>query len=113
MLFVVFAAGCSVWRPLPGGALAHPVSESLGQTRVILRDGTEFELEDTMITRDSIIGFGGESRTRFAVARREVASVDARQIDATKTFAAGGFTMLSILAAWIVAVVISLSGEAT
>lgn len=113
MLLVVFAAGCSIWRPLPGGALAHPVSESLGQTRVILRNGTEFELEHTMISRDSIIGFGGETRARFAVARREVASVDARQIDAPKTFAAGGFTMLSILAAWIVAVVISLSGEAT
>ena len=89
------------------------MSESLGQTRVVLRDRTEFELQDTMISRDSIIGFGGETRARFAVARREVARVDARQIDAPKTFAAGGFTMFSILALWIAAMIVALSGEAT
>jgi len=113
MLLVVFAAGCSVWRPLPGGALAHPVSESLHQARVVLHDGTELQLEDAMITRDSIIGFGGEGRARLAVARGDAASVEARQPDGTRTFVAGGVTALSILALLFAAAIAALSTEGT
>jgi hypothetical protein len=113
MLVVALTASCAVWQPLPGAGLARPANERLGHARVSLRDGTEIELEATMITRDSIIGFGGESHTRLAIARGDVVTVDARQPDAPKTFIAGGITMLSLIAAWVVAVVISYSGEVT
>lgn len=113
MLAVVFIAGCSVWRPLPGAGLDRPRNEWLDEARVFLRDGTELELEHATITRDSIIGLGGERRARFAVARRDVARLEARQPDTRKTFVAGGLTALSMLAVWVVAVIVALSGEAT
>jgi len=113
MLLVLLATGCSVWRPLPGAGLAYPASQSLHQARVVLHDGTELQLEDAMITRDSIIGFGGEGRARLAVAREGVARVDARQPDATKTFVAGGFMALSLVALFIAAAVAAMSTEGT
>jgi len=78
-----------------------------------MRDGTRLELDDATITPDSIAGFGGESRTRLAIARRDVAIVEARQPDASKTFFAGGLTSLSLAVLWIAAVVVAISSEGT
>jgi len=112
-VMVLFTAGCSVWRPLPGAGLATPRSERLEHARIAMRYGTLLELDDARITPDSIIGFGGESRARFAVERREVVSVDARQPDAPKTFLAGAFAGLSLLALWVAALIAAYSNEAT
>jgi hypothetical protein len=89
MLTVAVVAGCAVWRPLPGAGFARSAGERLAHVRVSLRDGTELELDDASVTPDSIVGYGGETRTRFAVARREVVGVEGRETDGARTFAVG------------------------
>jgi hypothetical protein len=114
MMLILFAPGCAVWRPLPGGGLAHPGSEQLHAIKLSLRDGTILELDDATVSRDSITGImKGEGERRFAVARREVAGVDALRPDGAKSFAAGGLTALSILVALYITVVIAMSQEGT
>ena len=113
LLAVVFIAGCATWRPLPGAGFAGASREHLDQARVVLRDGTNSELEDVTISHDSIIGFYSGSLSRFAVARREVARVDAWQPDGGKSFAAGALLTASVLAAFFVTAIILLSREAT
>ena len=107
ILLLQLAASCSVWRPLPGADLSRVGSERLGQAMVTLRDGTELDLDDATIDRDSIIGFGGDSRTRLAVARSEVTGVDTRQTNGLAWFLAGGFTPVVLLAALVVTYVAS------
>ena len=113
LLAVVLVAGCATWRPLPGAGFAGAASEHLDDARVALRDGTNAELEDVTVSRDSIIGFYSGSLSRFAVARREVARVDAWQPDGGKSFAAGALLTASVLAAFFVTAIILLSREAT
>lgn len=113
MLAVAFVAGCATWRPLPGAGFAGAASDHLDDARVVLRDGTRSELEHVTISRDSIIGVYRDTRSRFAVARRDVTRVDAWQPDASKSFAAGALITASVLAAYIVTVIILLSREGT
>jgi len=111
-LLILFAVGCTVWRPLPGGGLTHPGSQQLHDVRLSLLDGTILELDDATISRDSVTGImKGEGDRRFAVARREVAGVEALQPDGAKSFAAGGLTVLSILVALYITVAIAMSYE--
>jgi hypothetical protein len=88
-ILLQLAVSCSAWRPLPGVGLARPEGEQLGHARVLLHDGTELDLEDATIRPDSIIGRGGTTLARTAVARREVARVDTRRTDGTTTYFAG------------------------
>ena len=113
LVVVLLTSGCSIWRPLPGGGLAGPRSERLAHARIAMRDGTRLELDDATITPDSITGLGGESRTRLAVARREVASLDARQPDNSKTFRAGALTAISMMVLYVGAVILAMAGERT
>src|SRR5258705_198665 len=86
ILFLQLAASCSAWHPIPGADLARVGSERLGHANVFLRDGTELDLDDATISSDSIIGFGGDTRARLAVARSDVAGIDMLSTDVTKTF---------------------------
>jgi len=113
LLAVMFTAGCAIWRPLPGAGFAAPASEQLDHARVVLRDGTTTEIDDAVISRDSIIGFHSDSRKRFAAARIEVTRVEAWQPDAPKSFVAGALITCSVLAAYIVSIIILLSREGT
>jgi hypothetical protein len=110
MLVVLLTAGCSAWRPLPGAGLARVDGQRLGHAKVFLRDGTELELENSTIRSDSIIGFGGDTRTRFAVVRREVARVDARLPDAPKTFLVGAMVTVSLTFLYVATVVALMYG---
>jgi hypothetical protein len=100
MLVVLLTAGCAVWRPLPGAGFARSAGERLAHARVSLRDGTELLLDDASVTPDSIVGFGGETRTRFAVARREVVGVEGRETDGARTFAVGA--LVPVVASFLV-----------
>jgi hypothetical protein len=113
LLAVVFVAGCAIWRPLPGAGFAAARSDHLDHARVVLRDGSRTELEDVTINRDSIIGFHSDSATRFAVARSEVTRVDAWQPDGAKSFAAGALITASVLAVYVMTLIILLSREGT
>jgi hypothetical protein len=113
ILLLPLAASCSAWRPLPGAGFARAGSERLGRAKVSLRDGTELELYDATIGPDSIIGFGGETRTRFAVARREAARVDARQPDGPKTFLAGAVVPFALAVLFVATFVALYSTEGT
>ena len=105
LVLLFLATGCSVWRPLPGAGLAHPESERLGHAKVFLRDGTQLELADATIRLDSIIGFGGDTRARWAVARTEVVGVDASQSDAQRTFVLGALVTVSLTFVYVATVV--------
>lgn len=94
---LLLATACTQWHPLPGANLGQVTSDELGHARLSLRDGTELELRDAIVNRDSIVGFGGESQRRFAVARTEVTRVESRQADGTATFLVGGLTPLLAL----------------
>jgi hypothetical protein len=111
MLGVLLTAACSAWRPLPGAGRAHAESERLGRAKVFLRDGTELDLENATIGADSIIGFGGDTRVRLAVARSEVARVDAPQPDAMKTFLAGGLVTVSLAFLYVATILALLYGS--
>jgi hypothetical protein len=95
--FLLLATACTQWHPLPGANLAQVTSDELGHAKLFLRDGTEIELRDAIVDRDSIVGFGGETRSRFAIARTEVTRVESRQADGTATFLVGGLTPLLAL----------------
>jgi hypothetical protein len=101
MLVVVLTSGCAVWRPLPGAGFARSAGERLPHARLSLRDGTELELDDASVTPDSIVGYGGETHTRFAVARREVVGVEGRETDGARTFVVGA---LAPIVAWFLVV---------
>jgi hypothetical protein len=83
------AASCSTLRPIPGAGLGRAEGEWLGDARVVLRDGTELELEEATIRHDSIAGLGGLTSTRFAVARNDVVRVETRRSANTTTFLLG------------------------
>ena len=96
-LAVLLTAGCSLWRPLPGANLSHAGSERLGHAKVFMRDGTELDLEQATISPDSISGLAGDTRSRMAVARTEVVSVDTRQTNGPATFLVGGLIPFAFL----------------
>jgi hypothetical protein len=98
IVLLSFAASCSTWRPQPGVGLARPESEPLGHARVFLRDSTMLDLEDATISSDSVVGFGGATHTRFALARSGVASVEIRRTDSALTFIAGVLASVLLLA---------------
>jgi hypothetical protein len=104
MLVVLLTAGCSAWRPLPGAGLARVDGQRLGHAKVFLRDGTELELDDATISPDSIIGLGGVTHTRLAVARSDVAGVDMRRADIAKTFIVGVLAPVALAFLYAVAV---------
>ena len=99
MLAVLLTAGCAVWRPLPGAGFARAASERLGHVRVSLRDGTELDLEDASVSTDSIVGYGGQTRARYAVARDAVTSVEGRETEGASTFAVGA--LVPVVAAFL------------
>ena len=113
LLAAAFTAGCAVWRPLPGAGFAGAGSDHLDHARVVLHDGTRTEIDDATISRDSILGVRSDRLTRFAVARTDVTRVESWQPDAPKSFAAGALTASSVLAVFIVTLIILLSGEDT
>jgi len=96
MLVVVLAAGCSVWRPLPGAGFARPGYERLDEALVSLRDGSEIELEHATVSADSIVGFRADDLTRFAIARREVTKVERRETEGAKTFMVGALVPVAV-----------------
>jgi hypothetical protein len=113
VIAVILVSACTRWHPLPGASLAESGSERLGHLRLVLRDGTELELRDATLGRDSIVGFGGETHARLAVARAEVTDVDSRQPDDVGTFLVGALTPVLLSSLLLLAVVIALSHEGT
>ena len=99
---LVLAASCSVWRPRPGVGLARPEVEWVGHARALLRDGTVLDLDDATISPDSLVGLGGTARTRFALSRSDVASVQIQRPDGTLTFLAGVLTTLFLYTVGVV-----------
>jgi hypothetical protein len=81
IVLLPLVASCSTWRQVPGVGLARVERERIGPARVFLRDGTALDLEDATISTDSIIGLGGATSTRWAVARSDVVSVDRRRAE--------------------------------
>jgi hypothetical protein len=113
VIVLVVVSACTRWHPLPGASMAETGSERLGHVRLVLRHGTELELRDATLGRDSIVGFGGETHARFAIARAEVTDVDSRQTDDVGTFLVGALT--PVLLSWllVLAAAIALSHEGT
>ena len=104
LVLLQLTAGCSAWRSIPGGSLSRAEAEPIDHARVFLRDGTELEFKDARITPDSIIGLGGATSTRLAVARIDVTGMDTRRTEPVTTFlggvlagVAGVFLTLSLL----------------
>ena len=89
ILLLQLAAGCSVWRPLPGAGLARAEGEPLGHARVSFHDGTEIEFKSGTIRPDSIVGFGVDAHIRLAVPRSDVARIDTHHPNRVTTFLAG------------------------
>jgi hypothetical protein len=80
---------CATLRPVPGAGLARVDEQQLGHVKVVLRDRTEIELVDATISPDSIVGLGGVTHTRWAVARTDVARVETRRTHVAGTFLLG------------------------
>jgi len=97
ILLLHLGASCSTWRTVPGAGLARPEGERLGHARVLLRDGTELELRKATIRPDSIVGFGGNTRSQLSVARSEVARIDRLRPDAITTLVVGTATSVILL----------------
>lgn len=91
------ATSCSALLPVPGAGLSPAQSERVDHARVFLHDGTELQLADATITPDSIVGFGGATSTRLAVARSDVATVDTRRPEPFTTFVAGACAAVAAL----------------
>jgi hypothetical protein len=96
ILIVAFTAGCSVWRPVPGAGFARGGNDRLDRALLSLRDGSEIELENTTISRDSIVGFRGDNLTRFAIARSEVTRVEGRETNGASTFVVGALVPVAV-----------------
>ena len=104
IVFLHLAASCSAWRPVPGAGLAPVAEEQVGRAKVLLRDGTEILLGDATISADSIIGLGGVTHTRVAMARSDVAGVDIRRTDVARTFFIGVLAPVAFAFLYVVAV---------
>ena len=102
MLVVLFAAGCSVWRPLPGAVLARPATDTLDRATVSLRDGRKLELADATITPDSIVGLSRATSARLALARSDIARVETRHTNEFMIFVAGVSAAVTCL--WMIVV---------
>ena len=80
---------CTTWRPI---ALPTPLSDTAAPTywtsraRIILTRGDTLMLTRVLIARDSVVGTGVDGRER-RFARRDVATMDRRQIGAARTVA--------------------------
>src|SRR5436305_1600793 len=103
-LLMLFATGCTVWRPLPGSSLERPEGERLGHARVFLRDGTVLEFENATIRPDSIIEPGTATFSRLAVARSDVARVDTRSPEPATTFLLGMLAPVAFALLYVAAV---------
>ena len=95
IVLFTLAVHCSAFHPVPGASLAPEVAERVDRVRVFLRDGTMLDLDEVIISPDSIIGRGGTSSTRLAVARSNVEAVDARSTEPLATFLAGASALLA------------------
>jgi len=89
------AVSCSAFHRVPGASLAPELAERVDRVRVFLRDGTALELDEVVISPDSIIGRGGTPSTRLAVARSNVEAVDTRGTEPIATFVAGACAVLA------------------
>lgn len=79
------ATGCTTWRRVPDAAEPSAAEAFHSRALVVLRDGTRRSLRDVTVRADSVVGHAGDERTRVAVARTEVASVQTRQVSAGRT----------------------------
>jgi hypothetical protein len=87
-------ASCRSWLPVPGAGLSPAQSERMDHARVHLRDGTLLDLRAVTITPDSIVGRGGTTASRLAVARSDVEEVDTRSEDPLGNFLAGALAVV-------------------
>ena len=95
IVLLPLAVSCSAFHRVPGASLAPELAERVDRVRVFLRDGTVLDLDDVIISPDSIIGRGGTSSTRLAVARSNVEAVDTRGTEPIATFLAGACALLA------------------
>jgi hypothetical protein len=95
---------CSTWRsqpvPLPGEPATGPIS-------VVLRDGERVALTQLTSTGDSLIGETGRPPRRYAVALRDVARVERREVSVGRT--AGLVVSLALIVGAITGVIVLLS----
>jgi hypothetical protein len=85
---------CRSWLPVPGAGLSPAQSGRMDWARVHLRDGTQLDLRVVTITPDSIVGHGGATASRLAVARSDVEEVDTRSEDPLGNFLAGALAVV-------------------
>jgi hypothetical protein len=95
IVLLPLAVSCSAFHRVPGASLAPELAERVDRVRVFLRDGTALELDEVIISPDSIIGRGGTPSTRLAVARSNVEAVDTRGTEPIATFVAGACAVLA------------------
>ena len=95
IVFLPLAASCWSWMPVPGAGLAPSQVEHVEHARVFLRDGTELDIRHVIITPDSIVGDGGATSARLAVARRDVEEIDTQSAEPLSTFLGGALAVLT------------------
>jgi len=95
IVLLPLAVSCSAFHRIPGASLAPELAERVDRVRVFLRDGTVLDLDEVIISPDSIIGHGGTPSTRLAVARSNVEAVDTRGTEPIATFVAGACAVLA------------------
>jgi hypothetical protein len=95
MVVLPLAASCWSWRPVPGAGLAPSQFEHVEHARVFLHDGTELDIRHVIITPDSIVGQGGATSSRLAVARRDVEAIDTRSAEPLSNFLGGALAVLA------------------
>jgi hypothetical protein len=98
-------SACTGWRqqPLP----PSPRTGSVGTARVTRSDQSVVLLRNVRIERDSLVGFGDEGRV--AIATAEVAQLDVRMVDTTRTVLAVGATAVGAFVALMAAVFYALT----
>lgn len=114
-LVVVSAlSACQTWngRRLPGGPAPQELPSPL---RVTLTDGSVLVMWSAEVQRDSLIGMVGERRDegqRVAVAMPQVRRVEERGVDFAATVGLTAAITLTLVAAVIITVFLTLGGLA-
>ena len=93
----IACAACYKWAPVPGNA---PLSgAALGEDdtlRITPRAGNPVRLRAVTIQGDSLIGINAWDNARYAIATRDIRTVEARQLGKSETLGAafGGIVVI-------------------
>lgn len=94
--FMVCAA-CYKWAPVPGNAPLSGAAVSEEDTlRITPRAGSPVRIRAVSIQGDSLIGINAWDNARYAIATRDIETVEARQLGKSETLGAafGGIVVI-------------------